>query len=226
MIRPTLAPEGGFQVRWLIERAFSSGDDGVDRPGLQSPLFGGGAEAGTRSATTELTDARSARPPRSGKCVVEAGPVSLRPKPLDERQLAVLDRVGDGCPDGPLAVPANKNRAQALANRGLVEVKRGKPGSLAVLTEAGRFYLDLGRYPEPPKPEPAETIDPPEGTGGASPPGRPRNVPDQPVSLPDLATVRRIARTIPGSECRPTLPSVCGSRRTTWKSSRSWCGSR
>lgn len=66
--------------------------------------------------------------------------MSLRSKPLDDRQLAVLRWVGDGCPDGPLAVPANKNRAQALANPGLVEVKRGKPGWRAVLTEAGRFY--------------------------------------------------------------------------------------
>ena len=102
--------------------------------------------------------------------------MSLRSRPLDDRQLAVLRWVGDGCPDGPLAVPENKNRAQALANRGLVEVKRGKRGWRAVLTEAGRFYRDHGRYPEPPKPEPAETIDPPEGTGARSRPGRPRNV--------------------------------------------------
>lgn len=123
--------------------------------------------------------------------------MSLRSKPLDERQLAVLRWVGNGCPDGPLAVPANKNRAQALANRGLVEVKRGKPGWRAVLTEAGRFYLDHGRYPEPPKPELAESVDPPEGTGGRRPPGRPRKVPDQPGSDPDLGTVRRIVKADP-----------------------------
>ena len=47
--------------------------------------------------------------------------MSLRSKPLDDGQLAVLRWIGDGCPDGPLAVPANKNRAQVLANRGLVQ---------------------------------------------------------------------------------------------------------
>ena len=124
--------------------------------------------------------------------------MSLRSQPLDDRQLAVLRWVGDGCPDGPLAVPANKNRAQALANRGLVEVKRGKPGWRAVLTEAGRFYRDHGRYPEPPKPEPAKTIDAPVGTGGRRRPGRPRDVTDEPGSVPDSATVRRMARDDPG----------------------------
>jgi len=98
-----------------------------------------------------------------------------------------------GAPTARWRFRRHKNRAQALANRGLVEVKRGKPRWRAVLTEAGRFYRDHGRYPEPPKPEPAETIDPPEGTGGRRRPGRPRNVPDQPGSVPDLATVRRIA---------------------------------
>ena len=51
--------------------------------------------------------------------------------------------------------------------------------------------------PEPPKPEPAKPIDPPEGTGGRRRPGRPRNVPDEPGSVPDGATVRRMAREDP-----------------------------
>lgn len=67
--------------------------------------------------------------------------------PLDELQLAVLRWVAEGHPDGPLASPGNRNRAQALANRGLVTIRRGKPGRRAALTEAGRHYLDHGDYP-------------------------------------------------------------------------------
>lgn len=54
--------------------------------------------------------------------------VSLRSKPLDDRQLAVLRRVGDGCRDGPLAVPAHKNRARALA----IDVARKRGRSVAM----------------------------------------------------------------------------------------------
>lgn len=53
--------------------------------------------------------------------------MSLRSKPLDERQIAVLRWVGDGCPDGPLAVPASKNRAQALANGSSTVACRAEP---------------------------------------------------------------------------------------------------
>lgn len=69
-------------------------------------------------------------------------------------------------------------------------------GWRAVLTEAGRFYPGQGRHPEP-QPEPAESIGSPEGTGERRRAGRPRNAPDQPGSVLDLATIHSIVKDDP-----------------------------
>ncbi|MCX5195769.1 hypothetical protein OOK31_18025 [Streptomyces sp. NBC_00249] len=69
---------------------------------------------------------------------------------LSERQLAVLEWVGTGCPEGASAT--YKTSCQALQNRGLVTVARRGGVWNAVLTDAGRHYLAHGTYPAPKAP--------------------------------------------------------------------------
>lgn len=83
--------------------------------------------------------------------------------PLDEKQSAVLRWVNEGHPDGPLATPGNKNRAQGLANRGLVSIRRGNRGWRATLTEEGRHYLETGRYLPRPTSDPRPPAQPQRG---------------------------------------------------------------
>ncbi len=66
---------------------------------------------------------------------------------LNERQLAVLEWVGKGCPEGAFAT--YKTSCQALQNRGLAKVTRRGGVWNAVLTDAGRHYLAHGTYPAP-----------------------------------------------------------------------------
>jgi excisionase family DNA binding protein len=84
------------------------------------------------------------------------------PRPITARQLDVLRWIGDGCPPGRWADKTHKASARALASRGLAKVGRPKSAGgawSATLTEAGRFYLDHGRYPAPPPEPPARAAD-------------------------------------------------------------------
>ncbi|WP_331756510.1 hypothetical protein [Streptomyces microflavus] len=94
---------------------------------------------------------------------------------LNERQLAVLEWVGKGCPEGASA--AYKTSCQALQNRGLAKVARRGGAWNAVLTDAGRHYLAHGTYPAPKAPVRALPIPRlPKATAPRSSPG----VPPQP----------------------------------------------
>ena len=84
------------------------------------------------------------------------------PRPITSRQLDVLRWIGDGCPPGRWIDETHKASAQALASRGLAQV--GRPKSTggawsATLTEAGRYYLDHGRYPAANRPAVRATDD-------------------------------------------------------------------
>ena len=84
------------------------------------------------------------------------------PRPITARQLDVLRWIGDGCPPGRWADETHKASARALAARGLTQVGRPKSAGgawSATLTEAGRYYLDHGRYPAPPADPPARVAD-------------------------------------------------------------------
>jgi excisionase family DNA binding protein len=84
------------------------------------------------------------------------------PRPISSRQLEVLRWIGDGCPPGRWADETHKASARALASRGLARVGRPKSADgawSAALTEAGRYYLDHGRYPGPPPDPPARAAD-------------------------------------------------------------------
>ncbi|WP_405940603.1 hypothetical protein [Streptomyces sp. NBC_00207] len=94
---------------------------------------------------------------------------------LNERQLAVLEWVGKGCPEGTSAT--YKTSCQALQNRGLAKVARRDGVWNAVLTDAGRHYLAHGTYPAPKAPARALPIPRlPKATAPRSSPG----VPPQP----------------------------------------------
>lgn len=66
---------------------------------------------------------------------------------LSTRQVEVLRWISQGCPDGVWPDFTYKTTTYALAARNLVKVDRRHGSWSAVLTDAGRFYLDNGRYP-------------------------------------------------------------------------------
>jgi hypothetical protein len=69
---------------------------------------------------------------------------------LNDRQLAVLRWIGDGCPDGVMTGTIHKTSAGALSSRRLVVVSRRRGHWHAELTERGRYYLEHGAYPPAP----------------------------------------------------------------------------
>jgi excisionase family DNA binding protein len=77
----------------------------------------------------------------------------VRRQPLNERQLEILQWVADGYPADRYEGDLHKHTARALENRRLVRVARKGGVWTAELTDEGRFYLDHGRYDDPP-PEP------------------------------------------------------------------------
>lgn len=74
-------------------------------------------------------------------------------RPVNEAQRAVLDWLAAGGSQDPPR-PEMKLSAAALAGRGLVKVRRPGGRWTAELTDAGRYYVEHGRYPgEPEKAE-------------------------------------------------------------------------
>jgi hypothetical protein len=70
-----------------------------------------------------------------------------RTDPLTERQVEVLRWIADGCPDGIVTGHAHKLTARALAGRQLVKISKPNGTWLAVVTDAGSYYLDHGSFP-------------------------------------------------------------------------------
>ncbi|MGW0731626.1 hypothetical protein [Streptomyces sp. NPDC002851] len=68
-------------------------------------------------------------------------------KALNERQMQVLRWISQGCPEGVWGDFTYKTSAQALRNRGLVSIVRRRGHWTAEVTQAGRHYLESGRYP-------------------------------------------------------------------------------
>jgi len=68
--------------------------------------------------------------------------------PINARQLEVLRWIADGCPEGVMKDFTYKTTAVALQGRRLVTVTRKRGAWRADLTDAGRFYLQHGRYPD------------------------------------------------------------------------------
>ena len=67
-------------------------------------------------------------------------------KPLNLRQIEVLQWIADDCPNGVMSDSTYKTTAVALSNRRVAKIsKRG--GWHAEITEDGRHYLEHGAYP-------------------------------------------------------------------------------
>ncbi|MFD4510828.1 hypothetical protein [Streptomyces sp. NPDC058457] len=79
-----------------------------------------------------------------------------RPAP-NERQRALLERIAAGEEPGAWA-PGDWRSAYALRDRGLLAVDKGGGAARAEVTEAGRFYLRHGGYPD--HTEPADLGEP------------------------------------------------------------------
>ncbi|MFG2674752.1 hypothetical protein [Streptomyces sp. NPDC048445] len=91
---------------------------------------------------------------------------------LNERQLAVLDWVGQGSPDGVWPDSTYKVSAQALQNRGLIKITKRRGRWSAHLTDKGRQDL-TGRGIRPTE----RNAEPPQQPGRKPPPPRPKTVP-------------------------------------------------
>lgn len=70
--------------------------------------------------------------------------------PLNDRQLAVLQWIADGCPDGVLEGHGHKTTAGALRDRRLVTISKSGGRWRAVVTPRGRHYLAHGAFAEEP----------------------------------------------------------------------------
>jgi hypothetical protein len=67
---------------------------------------------------------------------------------MNERQLSLLRRIGEGSQPVTSKEPAMATTVYALRNRGLVTTPRVAGVWTAVITDAGRYYLEHGRHPK------------------------------------------------------------------------------
>jgi hypothetical protein len=95
---------------------------------------------------------------------------------INTRQLTVLTWIGEGCPPGVYMGDSHKVSAAALRSRRLVKVSGHGPTWRADLTDAGRYVLEHGLYPEGHWTAPARKKDESAKPGSArqAPGGRPR----------------------------------------------------
>lgn len=68
-------------------------------------------------------------------------------RPVNARQLAVLEWIVDGCPDGVMAGSSYKTTAVALQGRRLAVVTKNRGVWKAEATEAGRYFVQHDAYP-------------------------------------------------------------------------------
>ncbi len=76
--------------------------------------------------------------------------------PLNDRQLALLTRIGGGADPVTSHSPELAVTARALRDRGLVTMPRKKGRWQAEITDVGRFYLEHGHHPDRPELAPRE----------------------------------------------------------------------
>ena len=67
---------------------------------------------------------------------------------MNDKQLAVLRWIADGCPDGVMQGDSCKISAAALKSRRLITITKTRGSWSAAVTEAGAFFLAHGRYPD------------------------------------------------------------------------------
>ncbi|MEU9982638.1 PE-PGRS family protein [Streptomyces sp. NPDC050856] len=74
--------------------------------------------------------------------------------PLNDRQLALLTRIGEGTDPVTSASPELAHTARALKGRGLITMPRHGGKWQAEITDDGRSYLEHGHHPDRPEPVP------------------------------------------------------------------------
>ncbi|WP_346158697.1 PE-PGRS family protein [Streptomyces roseiscleroticus] len=75
---------------------------------------------------------------------------------MNDRQLALLARIGDGAEPVTSDSPELAATARALKGRGLITMPRRGGQWQAGITDAGRFYLQHGHHPDRPEPSQRE----------------------------------------------------------------------
>jgi hypothetical protein len=157
---------------------------------------------------------------------------------LNDRQLALLTRIGGGTDPVTSDSPELAVTARALRDRGLVTMPRKKGRWQAEITAAGRFYLERGHHPDRPalaprRPRaavseaevpvascPQQDADPPTETKPspkrAVKPPRPSPVTVGPALIAQVQEAGRFLRIpVPGSQRRGTGSVSQGVRRGT-----------
>lgn len=79
---------------------------------------------------------------------------------VNERQLAVLQWISDGCPAGVMTDDSYKVSAAALKSRRLVTVSKKSGSWSAAMTEAGTYFLENLAYPEGHWPDSGRPVNP------------------------------------------------------------------
>ena len=74
--------------------------------------------------------------------------------PINDRQLALLTRIGDGTDPVTSDSPELALTARALKERRLITMPKRSGKCQAEITDAGRFYLEHGHHPDRPEPAP------------------------------------------------------------------------
>lgn len=74
--------------------------------------------------------------------------------PINDRQLALLTRIGDGTAPVTSDSPELALTARALKERRLITMPKQSGKWQAEITDAGRFYLEHGHHPDRPEPAP------------------------------------------------------------------------
>ncbi|MFI9062993.1 hypothetical protein ACIGQE_14090 [Streptomyces sp. NPDC053429] len=93
--------------------------------------------------------------------------------PLNNRQLALLTRVGEGADPVMSDSPKLAVTARALKERGLIAMPKKSGKWHAEITEAGRFYLKHGHHPDRPVPTPRRQRQAPAPASGTHDTDRP-----------------------------------------------------
>ncbi|MDQ0750218.1 hypothetical protein QF034_004449 [Streptomyces africanus] len=83
--------------------------------------------------------------------------------PLNDRQLALLSRIGDGTDPVTSDSPELTLTARALKERRLITMPKQSGKWQAEITDAGRFYLEHGHHPDRPEPAPRKPRSPARG---------------------------------------------------------------
>jgi hypothetical protein len=118
---------------------------------------------------------------------------------VNQRQLAVLRWIIDGCPDGVMTDVTYKTTAVALRNRRLVTISKKQGVWKAEATAAGKHFAEHGSYPENHWPNRT----PRPGTSTSTAPRTTLGAPPTPLA-PTAARGDRITGSARSTRCLPT----------------------